>query len=227
MACRTGFSLGGLWHCEGQGSKSRMRAADHDPMRELLIDGIDEGYLCKAWHGPTLRGAPRRPPRTGAVASRAGTPQHLGAGRALCLLEIRRAAPPDRRRPRHIRPAGKTTRWPSSSSTPGSIPMPSGDWRLRLSTRRAPQPCVARVAWIDATREGPRRSGRGVRQLPRIPRRRQPACPPRTAVGARAADRLGDRQRPQEDEHRRGGTGGRPQGEEMVAIVVRPTFAVR
>jgi hypothetical protein len=28
-------------------------------MRELLIDGIDEGYLRKAWHGPTLRGALR------------------------------------------------------------------------------------------------------------------------------------------------------------------------
>src|SRR5438552_6149027 len=28
-------------------------------MRDLLIDGIDEGYLRKAWHGPTLRGALR------------------------------------------------------------------------------------------------------------------------------------------------------------------------
>jgi len=28
-------------------------------MRELLIDGLDEGYLRKAWHGPTLRGALR------------------------------------------------------------------------------------------------------------------------------------------------------------------------
>jgi hypothetical protein len=28
-------------------------------MRELLLDGIDEGYLRKAWHGPTLRGALR------------------------------------------------------------------------------------------------------------------------------------------------------------------------
>jgi hypothetical protein len=28
-------------------------------IRELLLDGIDEGYLRKAWHGPTLRGALR------------------------------------------------------------------------------------------------------------------------------------------------------------------------
>jgi hypothetical protein len=28
-------------------------------MRDLLIDGIDEGYSRKAWHGPTLRGALR------------------------------------------------------------------------------------------------------------------------------------------------------------------------
>src|SRR5436190_834141 len=27
--------------------------------RHLLLDGIDEGYLRKAWHGPTLRGALR------------------------------------------------------------------------------------------------------------------------------------------------------------------------
>ena len=28
-------------------------------MHDLLLDGIDEGYLRKAWHGPTLRGALR------------------------------------------------------------------------------------------------------------------------------------------------------------------------
>jgi hypothetical protein len=28
-------------------------------MRELLLDGLDEAYLRKAWHGPTLRGALR------------------------------------------------------------------------------------------------------------------------------------------------------------------------
>jgi hypothetical protein len=28
-------------------------------VRQLLLDGIDEGYLRKAWHGPTLRGALR------------------------------------------------------------------------------------------------------------------------------------------------------------------------
>jgi hypothetical protein len=28
-------------------------------MRELLLDGLEEGYLRKAWHGPTLRGALR------------------------------------------------------------------------------------------------------------------------------------------------------------------------
>jgi DinB superfamily len=28
-------------------------------MRDLLIDGIDESYQRKAWHGPTLRGALR------------------------------------------------------------------------------------------------------------------------------------------------------------------------
>ena len=28
-------------------------------MRELLLDGLEEGYSRKAWHGPTLRGALR------------------------------------------------------------------------------------------------------------------------------------------------------------------------
>lgn len=39
-------------------SKSRI-ANNNRPMRKLLIDGIDEGYLRRAWHGPTLRGALR------------------------------------------------------------------------------------------------------------------------------------------------------------------------
>ena len=28
-------------------------------MRDLLLDGLEEGYFRKAWHGPTLRGALR------------------------------------------------------------------------------------------------------------------------------------------------------------------------
>ena len=28
-------------------------------MRELLLEGLEEGYFRKAWHGPTLRGALR------------------------------------------------------------------------------------------------------------------------------------------------------------------------
>ena len=63
----------------------------------MILALLDQAYDRPSWHGTNLRGSLRRvTPRAGGVASRPGSPQHLGDCGSRRLLEVRRVAAPDR-----------------------------------------------------------------------------------------------------------------------------------